>query len=164
MKLVFAAALIASTSATSAAAQTAPVDRSQDMAWHSEQQLALASRSYDEGWSYLDGGVLWRRIAGDGLGPSPTIADRVSVHYEGTFVDGSTFDSSYARGEPATFPLGGLIRAWQLAIPKMSVGDTIEIAVPASMGYGPTGKGPIPGGATLLFKIELLDIIGRDAA
>ncbi len=128
------------------------------MAWHSQQQLALASRSYADGWGYLDGGVLWRRTGGDGTGARPTVADDVTVHYEGTFVDGSTFDSSYTRGEPATFPLGGLIRAWQLAIPQMGVGDTIEIAVPAAMGYGPAGRGAIPGGATLLFKIELLGI------
>ncbi|MGB3737888.1 MAG: FKBP-type peptidyl-prolyl cis-trans isomerase [Pontixanthobacter sp.] len=144
--------------AAAAFAQDMPVDRSQDMAWHSQQQLALASRGYDDGWSYLDGGVLWRRIAGDGSGARPTVADTVTVHYEGTFVDGTPFDSSYTRGQPATFPLGGLIRAWQLAIPQAAVGDTIEIAVPASMGYGAQGKGPIPGGATLLFKIELLAI------
>ncbi len=71
------------------------------------------------------------------------------------------FDSSYARGEPATFPLGRLIPGWQVAIPQMGVGDTIEIAVPADLGYGPVGKGPIPGGATLLFKVELIGIGGR---
>ena len=84
----------------------------------------------------------------------------MTVHYAGTFIDGETFDSSFDRGEPATFPLGRLIKGWQLAIPKMGVGDTIEIAVPADMGYGPKGKGPIPGGATLLFKVELIDIPG----
>ena len=139
-------------------AQTAPEDRSQDMAWHSAQQRALAERSYADGWAYLDGGVLWRRVAGPGTGEKPAVTDTVSVHYKGTFTDGSQFDSSYDRGEPATFPLGRLIRAWQLAIPQAGVGDTIEIAVPASMGYGPVGRGPIPGGATLLFTIELLGI------
>ena len=62
--------------------------------------------------------------------------------------------------QPATFPLGRLIPAWQETIPLMGVGDTIEIAVPADMGYGARGKGPIPGGATLLFKVELIDIPG----
>mgnify|MGYP004451866443 FL=1 len=84
----------------------------------------------------------------------------MTVHYEGTFTDGEVFDSSFARGEPATFPLGRLIPAWQRTIPLMGVGDTIEIAVPADLGYGPTGKGPIPGGATLLFKVQLIDIPG----
>ncbi len=128
------------------------------MAWHAAQQRALAERGYEDGWSYLEGGVLWRRVAGPGTGEKPAVTDTVSVHYKGTFTDGSQFDSSHDRGEPATFPLGRLIRAWQLAIPQAGVGDTIEIAVPASMGYGPTGRGPIPGGATLLFTIELLGI------
>jgi FKBP-type peptidyl-prolyl cis-trans isomerase FkpA len=83
------------------------------------------------------------------------------VHYEGTLVDGTKFDSSWDRGEPATFPLARLVKAWQLAIPQAGVGDTIEIAVPADLGYGPRGKGPIPGNATLLFRIELLAIAGR---
>ena len=79
----------------------------------------------------------------------------------GTLVDGTEFDSSVRRGQPATFPLRGLIRAWQLAVPMMAVGDTIEIAVPADMAYGPIGRGPIPGNATLLFRIELLEIVGE---
>ena len=82
----------------------------------------------------------------------------MTVQYEGKFTDGSVFDSSYQRGEPATFPLGRLIPAWQETIPLMGVGDTIEIAVPADMGYGPKGKVPIPGGATLLFTVELLGV------
>jgi FKBP-type peptidyl-prolyl cis-trans isomerase len=101
--------------------------------------------------------VLWRRVAGDGTGAHPAIADTVTVHYSGTLVDGTEFDSSYG-GNPVSFPLRGLIRAWQEAIPQAGVGDTIEIAVPSNLGYGPKGAGPIPGGATLLFKIELLGI------
>lgn len=154
-------ALAALSPVTAAAQETPPPDRSQDLVWQSEQQLALAQRSYTDGWGYLDGGVLWRRVAGDGSGAKPEVSDTVTVHYKGTFTDGSQFDSSYGRGEPATFPLGRLIRAWQLAIPQAGIGDTIEIAVPASMGYGPVGRGPIPGGATLLFTIELLGIEGQ---
>jgi FKBP-type peptidyl-prolyl cis-trans isomerase len=123
--------------------------------------LALAERHASDGWGYLDGGVLWRRVEGDGAGPRPTVADTVTLHYVGTLVDGTEFDSSVRRGQPATFPLGGLIPAWQLAVPMMAVGDTIEIAVPADMAYGPIGRGPIPGNATLLFRIELLEIAGR---
>jgi FKBP-type peptidyl-prolyl cis-trans isomerase len=141
-----------------AAAQEGP---SQDAAWHNRQSLALAERQASDGWGYLEGGVLWRRVEGDGTGPRPTVADTVTLHYVGTLVDGTEFDSSVRRGQPATFPLGGLIRAWQLAVPMMAVGDTIEIAVPADMAYGPVGRGPIPGNATLLFRIELLGIAGR---
>ncbi len=111
-----------------------------------------------EGWSWLPGGVLWRRTKGDGSGAHPTVDDTVTVHYVGTFTDGETFDSSRQRGEPATFPLRGLIKAWQEAIPMAGVGDTIELAIPAAMAYGPVGRGPIPGDATLLFEIELLGI------
>lgn len=140
-------------------AQSQRVDHSQDSAWMNAQQAALASRQAKDGWGYLPGGVLWRRVAGDGTGAHPSINDTVRVHYAGTLVDGTEFDSSYG-GQPVRFPLRGLIRAWQLAIPQAGVGDTIEIAVPSDLGYGPKGAGPIPGGATLLFKIELLGIEG----
>ena len=152
------AAFVAMLPLGAAAQGEAPAGPSQDAAWHNAQQLALASRQASDGWSWLEGGMLWRRVAGDGSGTRPTINDTVTLHYAGTLVDGTEFDSSYARNEPATFPLRGLIRAWQLAVPQMGVGDTIEIALPATLGYGPIGRGPIPGGATLLFKIELLAI------
>ena len=84
--------------------------------------------------------------------------DTVTVHYEGKLIDGTVFDSSYERGEPATFPLNRLVKGWQLAIPKMGVGETIEIAIPADLAYGPVGRGPIPGNATLVFKVELMGI------
>ena len=148
--------------AAPAAAQDKPaVDRSQDIAWHNAQQAYIASLKQAVGWRPLPGGLKWRRIAGDGSGAKPTVEDTVTVHYAGTFTDGATFDSSFDRGEPATFPLGRLIKAWQLAIPEMGVGDIIELAAPALLAYGPTGKGPIPGGATLLFKVQLLGIQGR---
>lgn len=138
--------------------QKPAADRSQDIAWHNAQQAYLAALKPADGWRYLPGGLKWRRIAGDGSGAKPTVEDTVTVRYAGTFTDGATFDSSFDRGEPATFPLGRLIKAWQLAIPQMSVGDTIELAALATLAYGPTGKGPIPGGATLLFKVQLLGI------
>ena len=106
-------------------------------------------------------GLYWRYLEYKGTGAKPTVADRVTVHYAGTFIDGETFDSSYDRGEPVTFPLGRLVKAWQMAIPEMRVGEAIEIAAPADLAYGAKGKGPIPGGATLVFKVELLDIEGQ---
>jgi FKBP-type peptidyl-prolyl cis-trans isomerase FkpA len=131
---------------------------SQDSAWHNRQMLALAQLKASDGWQSLPGNLRWRRIKGDGRGKHPTVQDVVKIHYAGTLIDGTEFDSSWARGEPASFPLGALIPAWQLAVPVMGVGDTIEIASPSDLAYGPIGKGPIPGGATLLFKIELLGI------
>lgn len=154
--LLAAAALL---TAAPALAQEASVDRSQDLAWQSAQSLALASRGSAQGWKQLEGGLRWRRVKGDGSGAHPKVTDMVTLHYAGSFVDGTEFDSSYG-GPPAQFPLDRLIRAWQIAVPLMGVGDTIEIAVPAELGYGFRGKGPIPGGATLLFKIELLGIGG----
>lgn len=144
-----------------AVAQDTAPDRSQSAAWHNEQQAALTRLQPADGWGTLPGGLRIRRVKGDGIGPHPTVRDTVTVHYAGTLTDGTTFDSSWDRGEPATFPLGKLVEAWQLAIPHMAVGDTIEIAVPADLGYGPRGKGPIPGNATLLFTIELLAIEGQ---
>ena len=141
------------------AAQDVPApDRSQDMAWQSQQMLALAKLNGADGWHSTPEGLRWRRVKGDGSGKHPIVADTVTLHYAGTFIDGEKFDSSYDRGEPATFPLGMLIKGWQVAVPLMGVGDTFEVAIPANLGYGFKGKGPIPGGATLLFKIELLDI------
>jgi len=145
-------------------AQTSQPDHSQDAAWHNQQMLALAKLKGADGWHAMEGGLRWRRVKGDGTGKHPTVNDVVTLHYAGTLIDGTEFDSSYARREPATFPLGGLIPAWQLAVPMMGVGDIIEIASPPDLAYGPEGSGPIPGGATLLFKIELLGIRSRPTA
>ena len=154
--LALGAALIAAAAAMAQPVESPP-DHSQDIAWMNAQQAALAERAAQPGWQSLEGGLLWRRTAGDGSGAHPTPDDIVTVHYTGTFAEGGVFDTSEG-GEPATFPLGRLIPAWKLAIPQMGVGDTIEIAAPASLAYGTKGKGPIPGGATLLFTVRLIDI------
>jgi FKBP-type peptidyl-prolyl cis-trans isomerase FkpA len=95
--------------------------------------------------------------------PRPTVRNRVMVHYVGRFVNGEVFDSSVARGEAATFPLGRLIRGWQEGIPMMSVGERWEFAIPADLAYG-TGRGPIPNGATLFFRVELIDVLPPEPA
>jgi FKBP-type peptidyl-prolyl cis-trans isomerase len=156
--LALGAALIAAAAAMAQPVETPP-DHSQDIAWMNAQQAALAERAAQPGWQAIEGGTLWRRVAGDGSGTHPTAADPVTVHYTGSFVGGGVFDTSEG-GEPATFPLGRLIPAWTRAIPHMGVGDTIEIAAPASEAYGTKGKGPIPGGATLLFTVRLIKIGG----
>jgi FKBP-type peptidyl-prolyl cis-trans isomerase len=146
--------------ASGALAQDAPPapERSQDAAWHNRQMLALASRTPAQGWRVLPGGLRWRLVAGDNKGAHPTVEDRIRIHYQGSFIDGTVFDSSYDRGEPALYPLGRLIPGWQQVLPLVGIGDTVELAIPASLGYGALGKRTIPGGATLLFKIELLGI------
>lgn len=152
------AAFAALLAASPALAQEAPAGPSQDAAWHNRQMIALAERQASDGWGYLPGGLLWRRVAGDGSGAHPGPTDQVTVHYVGTFADGREFDSSVARGEPATFPLNRVIDGWQEGVQLMGVGDRVEFAIPWQLAYGPVGKGPIPGGATLLFTVELLGI------
>jgi FKBP-type peptidyl-prolyl cis-trans isomerase len=161
-RFLLPALLLAAVPATAFAQDAEPQGTGlpQDAKWLNQQQAALASRQAKDGWSWLDGGVLWRRTKGDGSGVHPTVRDTVTLHYAGTLADGTEFDSSYG-GDPATFPLRQLIAAWQIAVPQMGVGDTIEIATPASLGYGLRGAGPIPPSATLLFKIELLGIAGK---
>lgn len=163
MRLMLSAVMVATVAVSAivlAQGRDAP-DTSQDVAWQNKQTLALAELRWQDGWRALPGGLRWRPISGDGSGRHPAVSDVVTLNYEGRLVDGTVFDSSYERGEPATFPLGRLIKAWQMAVPQMGVGDTIEIAVPSDLGYGPIGAGPIPGNATLFFKIELLAIVDR---
>ncbi len=113
-----------------------------------------------EGWHRTVSGLRYRKVSGTANGPRPTVNDTVTIHYVGSFIDGTEFDSPVARGEPATFPLGNLIRGWQEGVPMMAVGDRYEFAIPYTLAYGPNGRGPIPGGATLLFTIDLIAIGG----
>ncbi len=161
--LPLAALLIASTPALADGhTEATPAEQAAaERAYHNAQQAYLSSLQAADGWYTMDGGLRWRYVEYTGGADKPTAADSVTVHYAGTFIDGEGFDSSYERGEPANFNLSGLIPAWEMAIPQMAVGETIEIATPASLAYGPRGRGPIPGGATLLFKVELLGIDGR---
>jgi len=95
-----------------------------------------------------------------GNGPKPAAQDVVRVHYKGTLLDGSEFDSSYVRGEPAEFPLDGVIRGWTEGIQLMSTGSKYRLFIPSDLGYGPQGRGQrIPPDSTLIFEVELLDII-----
>ncbi|MEO9146913.1 MAG: FKBP-type peptidyl-prolyl cis-trans isomerase [Ginsengibacter sp.] len=95
-----------------------------------------------------------------GDGPIPTAADTVSAHYIGTLIDGKEFDNSYKRGEPLTIPVSGVIRGWTEALQLMPVGSKWKLFVPSDLGYGDRGAGGvIPGGAALVFEIELLNIV-----
>jgi FKBP-type peptidyl-prolyl cis-trans isomerase FkpA len=142
----------------SAGAQSADAAPTQGTAYLNRQMAALAERHGADGWRVTPSGLRWRRVAGDGSGAHPGPTDQVTVHYVGTFADGREFDSSVARGEPATFPLNRVIDGWQEGVQLMGVGDRVEFAIPWKLAYGPVGKGPIPGGATLLFTVELLGI------
>ena len=95
-----------------------------------------------------------------GEGPSPKATDKVKVHYQGTLTDGSVFDSSVQRGEPATFPLSGVIRCWTEGVQLMKVGGKSRLVCPSDLAYGDRGAPPrIKPGATLVFEVELLEIL-----
>ena len=85
------------------------------------------------------------------------------MHYRGTLINGTEFDSSYARNEPAEFPLGGVIRCWTEGVQRMKVGGKARLVCPSDMAYGDGGNQAIPGGAALMFEIELLDIVAAPA-
>jgi len=102
--------------------------------------------------------IYQERMAGSG--PSPTAADTVKVHYRGTLIDRTEFDSSYARNEPAQFSLGGVIPCWTEGVQRMKVGGKAVLVCPSELAYGDRGRPSIPGGATLIFEIELLAIPG----
>jgi len=93
-----------------------------------------------------------------GTGASPTADSTVKVHYHGTLRDGTVFDSSVQRGEPITFPLNGVIPCWTEGVQKMKVGGKAKLVCPSDTAYGDGGQGPIPGGAALMFEVQLLGI------
>jgi FKBP-type peptidyl-prolyl cis-trans isomerase FkpA/FKBP-type peptidyl-prolyl cis-trans isomerase FklB len=96
----------------------------------------------------------------EGKGPTPTAADKVKVHYHGTLVDGTVFDSSVQRGEPVTFPLSGVIKCWTEGVQKIKVGGKSRLVCPANLAYGDRGSPPaIKPGAVLVFEVELLEIV-----
>jgi FKBP-type peptidyl-prolyl cis-trans isomerase FkpA len=102
-------------------------------------------------------GLVYRELE-PGTGPSPKATDTVKVHYRGTLIDGKEFDSSYG-GEPIEFPLNRVIPAWTEGVQKMKVGGKARLVCPSTIAYGERGAPPvIPGGATLVFEVELLGI------
>lgn len=99
------------------------------------------------------------KVLTEGEGEKPSPENQVKVHYKGTFVDGKTFDSSYDRGEPVTFPLNGVIPGWTEGVGLMNVGSKYELVIPHEIGYGERGNQGIPPKSTLVFEVELLEIL-----
>ncbi len=127
------------------------------------KENAAAGAAFLEQNAKVDGVVstasgLQYHILKAGTGIKPKAKETIKVHYEGSFLDGTVFDSSYNRGEPATFQLDQVIPGWTEALQLFPVGTTAELFVPSKLGYGEAGAGPISPNALLKFKIELLGI------
>jgi len=96
---------------------------------------------------------------GDATSATPKLTDTVVANYAGTLIDGKEFDNSYKRGEPLTIPVGGVIKGWTEVLQLMHIGDKVKVYIPSESGYGERGAGAdIPGGAALIFEMELLAI------
>ncbi|NLA66950.1 MAG: FKBP-type peptidyl-prolyl cis-trans isomerase [Gammaproteobacteria bacterium] len=125
----------------------------------------LAANAGKEGVQVTDSGLQYK-VLEQGDGPKPGPDSRVSVHYRGTLVDGTVFDSSYDRGQPAVFNLTSVVPGWQEGLQLMPVGSKYMLWLPSELGYGDMGTpgGPIAPGSALVFEVELLEIVDAGAA
>ena len=124
----------------------------------SDGEAFLAKNAKVKGVKTLPSGLQYRVVKA-GTGPKPKATDTVVTHYRGTLIDGKIFDSSYERGEPATFPVNGVIRGWTEALQLMKTGAKWQLFLPSELAYGQNGAGGMIGpNATLLFEVELLEI------
>jgi peptidylprolyl isomerase/FKBP-type peptidyl-prolyl cis-trans isomerase FklB len=127
-----------------------------------EAKAFLAKNAKEPGVVVLPDGLQYKIVhSGPATGMKPHANDEVKINYEGKLLSGKVFDSSYERGQPAAMPLNQLIKAWQEALPMMRPGDVWMLYVPPELGYGAegAGNGDIPGGAALIFKVELIDFL-----
>lgn len=137
---------------TKAVAEVAEKAKAEGVAFLAKNKTAPGVKVTDSGLQY--------KVIKDGTGKTPTAKDEVTTHYRGTLINGTEFDSSYKRGEPATFPVGGVIKGWTEALQLMKVGSKWQLVIPSELAYGenPRPGGPIPPNAVLIFEIELLDV------
>lgn len=133
-------------------------ERELSAAARTEGDAYLASNAARDTVSVTDSGLQYEVLtAGDGVKPGKS--DKVRVHYHGTFPDGRVFDSSVTRGQPAEFPVTGVIAGWVEALQLMTVGSKWKLTIPHHLAYGERGAGSIPPFSTLVFEVELLDIV-----
>ncbi|MES2880849.1 MAG: FKBP-type peptidyl-prolyl cis-trans isomerase [Bacteroidota bacterium] len=118
----------------------------------------MAANKTKEGVTELPSGIQYQ-VLKEGSGAKPTLQNKVKAHYRGSLLDGKEFDSSYKRNQPFTAPLTSLISGWQEVLPMMPLGSAWRLWIPSHLAYGDYGTGGIPGGATLLFDVELLEIL-----
>jgi len=122
----------------------------------------LEDFSKEEGVTLTESGLAFK-ILSEGKGKNPTAEQTVKVHYHGTLTDGTVFDSSKERGKPVTFPLNRVIKGWTEGVQKVKEGGKVKLVIPADLAYGDAGAPPkIPGGATLVFEVELLEIVKEE--
>jgi FKBP-type peptidyl-prolyl cis-trans isomerase len=127
-----------------------------------EGDAFLAANKKKDGVVTLPSGLQYK-ILTPGTGPKPTASDSVVCNYKGTLINGTEFDSSYKRGQPATFPVNGVIKGWTEALQLMPVGSKWQLFVPASLAYGERGAGgAIPPNSTLIFEVELVSIQAKE--
>lgn len=122
-----------------------------------DSKIFLEQNKQKEGVMTTESGLQYL-ILSEGKGNNPTLNDNVTVHYHGTLIDGTIFDSSVDRKQPATFPLNGVIPGWQEALQMMSVGSKWKIFIPSELAYAESGAGAIGPNSTLIFEVELLSI------
>jgi FKBP-type peptidyl-prolyl cis-trans isomerase FklB len=124
-----------------------------------EGRAFLEANKGNDGVVELPGGLQYMVIK-EGTGAIPLITDTVKAHYKGALLDGKEFDNSFKRGQPFSAPLRSLIKGWQIALPLMKEGSHWRLWIPSDLAYGDRGAGSdIPGGATLLFEVELISIV-----
>ena len=119
----------------------------------------LASNAKKDGIKVLESGLQYK-VVSEGKGSQPKAEDRVKVHYKGTLIDGTEFDSSHKRGEPAEFPLNAVIPGWTEGLQLMKEGAKYMFYIPSKLAYGPRATGTIPANSVLVFEVELLEILG----
>lgn len=122
-----------------------------------EGRKFLAENKKQPGVVELPSGVQYKIIT-QGTGIKPLLEDTIVAHYKGTLLDGNVFDESYGRGQPIVYPLNQLVEGWKQTLVLMPVGSKWQLFIPSEYGYGERGSGMIPGGATLIFEMELLDV------
>ena len=119
----------------------------------------MAENIGKEGVKELPGGIQYEVIK-EGTGAQPLVTESVLAHYKGSLLDGKEFDNSFKRGQPFKAPLRALIKGWQVALPLMKEGSHWRLWIPSDLAYGDRGAGSdIPGGATLIFEVELIQVI-----
>jgi len=118
----------------------------------------LAENKTKPGVTTLPSGLQYV-VLQEGTGPKPTASDNVKCHYTGSFIDGRVFESSYSNNAPITFNVGGVIRGWTEALQLMPVGSKWRLFIPSDLAYGDIDRGTIPPGSTLIFDVEILEIV-----